>query len=139
MLSLSPAKILVILVVALVVLGPEKLPGVARQLGALWGDLRRWRARLESEVRGVFPDLPPTHELTQAVRSPLSFLDRLADEHERGADDAPPVVHSDDGTGRRGPPTTGNGSGHGGTGWLSPSAGATAESALPVPDDPSMN
>src|SRR5579884_384509 len=80
MLSLSPAKMLV---VALVVLGPEKLPGVARQLGALWGDLRRWRARLESEVRGAFPDLPPTHEVAQAVRSPLAFLNRLADEHER--------------------------------------------------------
>jgi Sec-independent protein translocase protein TatA len=83
MLSLSPAKILVVLVVALIVLGPEKLPGVARQLGALWGDLRRWRSRLESEVRGVFPDLPPTHEVAQVVRSPLTFLNRLADEHER--------------------------------------------------------
>lgn len=85
MLSLSPAKILVVLVVALIVLGPEKLPGVARQLGAAWGDLRRWRTRLESEVRGVFPDLPPTHEVAQVVRSPLTFLNRLADEHERSA------------------------------------------------------
>src|SRR5579875_1309107 len=84
MLSLSPAKILVVLVVALVVLGPEKLPEVARQMGAAWGDLRRLRHRLESEVRDVFPDLPPTHEVAQAVRSPLAFLDRLADEHERG-------------------------------------------------------
>jgi sec-independent protein translocase protein TatB len=87
MLTLSPAKILVVLVIALVVLGPEKLPGVARQMGAAWGDLRRFRARLESEVRGVFPDLPPAHEVARAVRSPLTFLDRLADEHERGQAD----------------------------------------------------
>ncbi|MHB8329773.1 MAG: twin-arginine translocase TatA/TatE family subunit, partial [Acidimicrobiales bacterium] len=84
MLSLSPAKLLVVLVIALIVLGPEKLPGMARQVGAAWGDLRRFRSRLESEVRGVFPDLPPAHEVAQAVRSPLAFLNRLADEHDRG-------------------------------------------------------
>src|SRR5271163_4811812 len=83
MLSLSPAKLLVLLVIALIVLGPEKLPQVARQLGAAWGELRRFRTRLESDVRGAFPDLPPTHEVAQAVRSPLAFLDRLADEHEK--------------------------------------------------------
>ena len=85
MLSLSPAKMLVILVIALVVLGPEKLPQVARQVGAAWHELRQWRSRLESEVRGTFPNLPPTHEVAEAVRSPLAFLDRLADEHERAA------------------------------------------------------
>lgn len=37
---LSPAKLLVILVIALVVLGPDKLPKVARQIGGLWGDFR---------------------------------------------------------------------------------------------------
>jgi len=83
MLSLSPAKILVILVVALIVLGPDKLPQVARQMGSLWHDIRQWRSRIESEVRGTFPNLPPTDEVARVVRSPLSFLDRLADEHER--------------------------------------------------------
>ncbi|MGA2037526.1 MAG: twin-arginine translocase TatA/TatE family subunit [Acidimicrobiales bacterium] len=82
MLSLSPAKLLVVLVIALIVLGPEKLPEVARQLGATWRDVRRWRSWLETEVRSSFPDLPPTHEVVQAVRSPLAFLDRLADAQE---------------------------------------------------------
>src|SRR5580698_5856390 len=87
MLSLSPAKLLVILVIALIVLGPEKLPQVARQIGAAWHDLRQWRSRIESEVRGAFPDLPPTHEVATIVRSPLAFLDRLADEHEKALQD----------------------------------------------------
>jgi sec-independent protein translocase protein TatB len=84
---LSPAKLLVILVVALVVLGPDKLPKVAKQIGSLWGDFRKFRERLESGVRDTFPDLPPTETITQAVRSPLSFLDNLADSHlsENGA------------------------------------------------------
>ena len=83
----SPAKILVILVIALLVLGPDKLPKVAKQIGSLWGDFRKFRDRLESDVRGSFPDLPSTDKITQAVRSPLSFLDNLADTHstENGA------------------------------------------------------
>jgi len=78
---LSPAKLLVILVVALVVLGPDKLPKVAKQLGSLWSDFRKFREKLESGVRDTFPDLPSTDTITQAVRSPLSFLDTLADTH----------------------------------------------------------
>jgi sec-independent protein translocase protein TatB len=80
---LDPAKLLVVLIVALIVLGPDKLPGVARQAGAAWGELRRFRQRLETEVRGTFPDLPSTQQVAQAVRSPLAFLDQLADAHER--------------------------------------------------------
>jgi sec-independent protein translocase protein TatB len=78
---LSPAKILVILVVALIVLGPDKLPKMAKQIGGLWGDFRRFRVKLESDVRGSFPDLPSTEKITQAVRSPLAFLDTLAETH----------------------------------------------------------
>jgi Sec-independent protein translocase protein TatA len=100
---LSPAKVLVILVVALIVLGPDKLPKVAKQIGGLWGDFRKFRERLESDVRGSFPDLPSTETIAQAVRSPLSFLDNLADSHsaENGATSGaangsePPDVHGD--------------------------------------------
>jgi Sec-independent protein translocase protein TatA len=100
---LSPAKVLVILVVALVVLGPDKLPKMAKQIGGLWGDFRKFRERLESDVRGSFPDLPSTEKISQAVRSPLSFLDTLADSHS-GEQPAPsgsangseqPGVHGD--------------------------------------------
>jgi Sec-independent protein translocase protein TatA len=80
MLLLSPAKLLVILVVALVVLGPDKLPGMAKKAGRLWSDIRAFREKLESEVRDTFPDLPSTETITQAVRSPLTFLDSLATE-----------------------------------------------------------
>jgi len=74
---LSTDKVLVILVVALVVLGPNKLPQVARQIGSLWSEFQRFRQRLESEVRSTFPDLPSTETLTRAVRSPLSVLEDL--------------------------------------------------------------
>ncbi|HXQ43377.1 MAG TPA: twin-arginine translocase TatA/TatE family subunit [Acidimicrobiales bacterium] len=146
MLSLSPAKLLVLLVIALIVLGPDKLPHVARQLGAAWGDLRRFRARLESDVRGAFPDLPPTHEVAQAVRSPLAFLDRLADEHERSraadTEDRSDEVGGDPPATGPPPATNGNGTGpHGVATSAGRAAGAADVGALPplVPDDPSMN
>jgi sec-independent protein translocase protein TatB len=100
MLSLSPAKLVVVLVIALIVLGPEKLPQVARQLGGFWGDIRKWRAKLESEVRSTFPDLPPTHEVVRAVRSPLSFLDRLADQHEGSSTNGDRGLDDDEGPAR---------------------------------------
>jgi len=154
MLSLSPAKLLVLLVIALIVLGPEKLPQVARQLGAAWGELRRFRTRLESDVRGAFPDLPPTHEVAQAVRSPLAFLDRLADEHEKSKEAE--AAGPDGGAGpvtATGPPgpsaTNGNGNGNGNgahdvdRGALTGEGGGAGPEAwgplAAVPDDPSMN
>jgi hypothetical protein len=85
---ISPEKLLVVLFVAMLVVGPDKLPKVARQIGALWRDLQRWRARLEGEARNIFPDLPPLDSISHAVRSPISFLDRLA------AGDNPQAVDS---------------------------------------------
>ena len=87
---LSPAKILVVLIIAIVVLGPDNLPKVARQVGSLWGDFRRLRQRLETDVRGNFPDLPSTDKISQAVRSPISFLDSLADSHAADNEATPP-------------------------------------------------
>lgn len=42
---------MVILVVALIVLGPDRLPAAARKAGELLGDLRRVSSGFEAEVR----------------------------------------------------------------------------------------
>ncbi len=89
---LSPAKVLIIVVVALAVLGPESLPRVAKQIGGFWGQFKSFRQSLESQVRGSFPDLPSTETITRAVRSPLTFLDTLADRPDPG----PTVAGTDD-------------------------------------------
>ena len=44
------SEILVILVVALVVIGPEKLPKVARTLGLLTGRMQRYVANIKADV-----------------------------------------------------------------------------------------
>jgi hypothetical protein len=94
---LDPGKLLLIGVVALVVLGPDQLPKLARQAGSLWHDFSRWRASLDEQLRGTFPDLPSTGEIAAAVRSPVAFLDRLARESETGteADNPAALVTAD--------------------------------------------
>ena len=88
MLGLSPVRLLIILVVALVVLGPDKLPQYARQAGSAWKSLKGMQQRVEDELREVVPDLPRTADLARYARSPVSLLNQLADRvtaEERGA------------------------------------------------------
>jgi len=44
------SELLVIAIVALIVIGPEKLPKVARTLGALTGRLQRYVANVKSDI-----------------------------------------------------------------------------------------
>lgn len=55
--GLDPAKIFLLLVIALIVVGPERLPGAARQLGGAWRELNRLREKFDAEVRAMVPDL----------------------------------------------------------------------------------
>ena len=50
MFDVSFSELIVIAVVALIVIGPEKLPKVARTLGALTGRMQRYVAQIKEEV-----------------------------------------------------------------------------------------
>jgi Sec-independent protein translocase protein TatA len=76
--NLDPGKLLVIAVVTILILGPDRLPQVARQIGGTWRSFNDFRQRMETEVRSNNPDLPPTSEIARLVRSPSDFLDNLA-------------------------------------------------------------
>ena len=77
MFNLGPMEMLVIVVVALVVLGPQRLPEAMRQVGKGVGDLRRWSTQLTSEMQSA---LVPGPEPTRA-----------------GPNDAVPAVSPDSG------------------------------------------
>ena len=79
MFDLSPIKLLLIAVVTAVLLGPDKIPEVARNLGRAWRRLKQVQGRIESEVRQVIPDLPGTSDLARYARSPINLLNELAD------------------------------------------------------------
>jgi sec-independent protein translocase protein TatA len=51
--SLGPAEIMVILVVALIVLGPARLPEAGRQVGKALAEVRKWSQGFQSEIRNV--------------------------------------------------------------------------------------
>jgi Tat protein translocase TatB subunit len=61
-LNVGTPELLVILVVALLVLGPDKLPEVARKIGNVVGELRRMSAGFQAEMRDALQEpvhLPP--------------------------------------------------------------------------------
>jgi len=88
--SLDPAKLLVVLVIAFVVIGPERLPAAARQLGRAWHQLTRVREEVLDEVRSALPsDLPSIPRPGRTVSSFLSDLTAPASPRAATARSAP--------------------------------------------------
>ncbi len=81
MLTLDPAKLLIVAVVALLVLGPDKLPTAARKASSLLSDLRRLRGSLHQQIQDQVGDHPLVTELT-GVRDDLVRLRAAADPRE---------------------------------------------------------
>jgi sec-independent protein translocase protein TatB len=59
--NVGTGELLVILLIALIVLGPEKLPDAARKMGNVVGELRRMSGGFQEEMRSAMDDLtrPP--------------------------------------------------------------------------------
>jgi sec-independent protein translocase protein TatB len=97
MFNLDPGKLIVIGVVAIILLGPDKLPQFARQVGGAWRTFNEFRRRMESEVRSSMPDLPPTSEIARLARSPSALLNHLSslspDEEAPDGSFAPPAAN----------------------------------------------
>jgi Tat protein translocase TatB subunit len=61
--NIGPAEILVILFIALVVFGPQRLPEVGRQVGNAMRELRRMQDTVRGELDSVLhPDISPDLE-----------------------------------------------------------------------------
>ncbi len=72
MFGIEFSELLVIAVVALIVIGPEKLPKVARTVGALVGRMQRYMAQVKEEVNreARFAELQQLQqEIQEAVSS----------------------------------------------------------------------
>jgi TatA/E family protein of Tat protein translocase len=66
--SVGPAEILIILVVALLVFGPQRLPEVGRQVGSALRELRKMQDTVRGELDMV---LHPEHGTRSSAASPL--------------------------------------------------------------------
>ncbi len=134
-LNLDPAKLLVILAVALVVLGPERLPKTARQIGAAWHTLTNLREQVSEEVRRALPnDLEiPRIPRVGSVTSFINDLTRPAAPPQGGAGTQ---TGTGGGEGRRS--ATGDGEVTA-TGERAPVISVRPRRLRLLPDDPSMN
>jgi sec-independent protein translocase protein TatA len=64
--SLGPAEILVVLVIALLVFGPNKMPDIAKQVGKGFREFRRVQQHLRSELRDVVSEFDSPTDATVA-------------------------------------------------------------------------
>jgi sec-independent protein translocase protein TatB len=131
-LNFSPEKLLVIGILALVVLGPNRLPGAARNVGRVVAQMRRMSGSLQSEVRDALAE--PRQALQHAVdefgidefrSSVSSFRDSI----NPLAATSPPAAPTPP-SGQTGQPSARS---------EQPAAASGQSTAAPAPDDPSLN
>lgn len=72
MFNVGGGEFLIILLVALVVLGPAKLPEAARQIGKIVGEFRRLSSGFQAEMQAAIND--PVSKVTGEA-TPTSFAD----------------------------------------------------------------
>ncbi|MDZ7676444.1 MAG: Sec-independent protein translocase protein TatB [Acidimicrobiales bacterium] len=83
MFNVGGMELLVIALVALIFLGPDKLPSAIRQVGQVAGELRRMSQGFQTDLRGALDD-----------------AEREADAERRANDAAPPSSTPDPGAAR---------------------------------------
>ncbi len=124
MFNVSGPEILIILVVALIVLGPDKLPDAARKIGGVMREVRRISSGFQDEVRDALSDVdvPPSRPTPMRVTpTPVDPIPSI---------DATPTL-SGDGAAPPGQATTTAGS----QGRPEPGAGVVPEAGLVAEDD----
>ena len=82
MFNFTGSEIVFLLVAGLVVLGPERLPGVIRSVARVYGELRRMATGLEKELRDTIGD--PVGDIKSTIANPLHDLRRTADSIRTG-------------------------------------------------------
>ena len=96
--QLGPAEILVVLVIALLVFGPNKLPEVGRQVGRAMREFRQFQQAMTRDMHEAFsedasasgdpaPTLLPKDTTIDAASSEVPSAD------ERAGEPADPEVH----------------------------------------------
>lgn len=97
--SIGPLEILVVLVVALLVLGPQKLPDAARSLGRAIGEVRRYTAGFQNEMRDAFAEPPLVASPPPEVPSETPAVSDVPAVSDTKVGEAPPAVEPASGNG----------------------------------------
>jgi sec-independent protein translocase protein TatB len=70
--NISATELLVIAIVALLILGPDKLPDAMRKLGRATRELRRITSGFEAELRDALSDPPEPPKAKPAAQAPMN-------------------------------------------------------------------
>ncbi|HEV3227272.1 MAG TPA: Sec-independent protein translocase protein TatB [Acidimicrobiales bacterium] len=96
MFNVGTGELLVILLLALIVLGPEKLPDAARKMGNIVSELRRMSGGLQAEMRSAMDEItrPPLESVKDAPAAESAPDEAPKD--ETGTEPAKPHAAHDD-------------------------------------------
>lgn len=86
MFEFSFSELLVILVVALVVIGPERLPKVARTMGLLWGRAQRYVNGVKADIERDMA-IAELREMKAKVQAEAESAQRAVQQLDRNLDD----------------------------------------------------
>jgi sec-independent protein translocase protein TatB len=74
--NVTGGELVIILLVALIVLGPEKLPDAIRKVGRVYGELRRMSAGFQSELKDALDEpMREMRDTMNTVKSGFNFGD----------------------------------------------------------------
>jgi sec-independent protein translocase protein TatB len=77
MLNIGPAEVLVIALIALIVVGPEQLPGVLRKVGKSAGQLRKMADGLKNDFMSGMDELDPNSWVADKPRGKGTTTDPI--------------------------------------------------------------
>jgi len=85
MFGIDFSELMVILVVALIVIGPERLPKVARTIGLLWGRAQRYVNSVKADIAREMP-MEEFHQLQQKVNQEVLHAEQAANQITQAMD-----------------------------------------------------
>ena len=100
MFNIGGGELIVILLIALIVLGPQRLPDAARQLGKAMGDLRRLSTGFQTEMKQALETADdPTRVATRRnvlTQDPAPVADPLPGDDQAVAHGPAPTIEPED-------------------------------------------
>ena len=85
MFNLTGSEIMFLLIIGLVVLGPEKLPDAIRRVGRLYAELKRMSSGVQTDLRKVMDE--PLKEMMNTTNSMKSLFTETAGQFQDAAKD----------------------------------------------------
>ncbi|MFZ9797560.1 MAG: Sec-independent protein translocase subunit TatA/TatB [Ilumatobacteraceae bacterium] len=83
MFNLTGSEIMFLLIIGLVVLGPEKLPDAIRRVGRLYAELKRMSSGVQTDLRKVMDE--PLKEMMNTTNSMKALFNDTSDQFQNAA------------------------------------------------------